>query len=848
MKHFLLVILFFLAVQARGQVAGEWMSLPAVAVPMPAFSHTANVDGKTFTAAQLLTTSGLDVRALAPALDRAVTPSLAWQKAAMQGNTVTMAAPGETPAIAYHATYLSTPEWVSGRLVFHLHAPAVIYINGEEKTTYTPSANETDATREITLELLPGKHCIVVKTLLLPGKWDKLFSAEFRADEAFRSAPLAFTLSPKRGKTLLDILNGPRVSNLQASPSGDYLLLTRAETIGGKTTRSTIVYRTDTRELIYTLPGNTATCIAWVPGRDTLSYLLPEGEGHSLYTYSLADRELTRLFAAERSIDSYTWSPDGTYLLYYANEDHTDKDWELRDVDGMEDRQPYYRHRSFLCKYDLATGQHARLTWGNLTTYLQDISPDGRHILFATSRPDYDEYPYSKQNVYLLDARTLAVDTLWADRAVNVSCQFSPDGRQLLVQGAANAFGTLGLDIDKKQTPLSYDAQLFLYDLHTRQATPLTRDFNPSVIRAAWHRDGNIYFTANDTDYIRLFCLSPDGTIRHVECPGACIQTFTLASRGRQAFYLANDESYPARLYRLQLDNLVAEEWADPQGEQYRDIEFGQVLDWDYQYDKHTLIDGRYYLPADFDPTKKYPMIVYYYGGCTPVERTFGGRWPFNLYAANGYVVYVLQPSGAIGFGQKFSARHQHNWGRVTADEIIASVRAFLKAHPFVDPERVGCMGASYGGFTTMYLQTRTDLFACAISHAGISSITSYWGEGYWGYSYSTEAAARAFPWDRRDLYVDQSPLYNAHKVTTPMLLLHGTADVNVPTGESIQFYTALKLLGRDVHLVLIKGADHAVVTYDQRLLWGNTIMAYFAKYLKDQPAWWNSLYPGKNL
>jgi hypothetical protein len=165
-----------------------------------------------------------------------------------------------------------------------------------------------------------------------------------------------------------------------------------------------------------------------------------------------------------------------------------------------------------------------------------------------------------------------------------------------------------------------------------------------------------------------------------------------------------------------------------------------------------------------------------------------------------------------------------------------------------VDAQRVGCMGASYGGFTTMYLQTRTDIFACAISHAGISSISSYWGEGYWGYSYSTNASAHAFPWNRKDIYVDQSPLFNADKVKTPMLLLHGTADVNVPTGESIQFYTALKLLGKDVELVLIKNADHAVVDYNQRIIWGNTIMAYFAKYLKDEPAWWENMYKDKNL
>ena len=156
--------------------------------------------------------------------------------------------------------------------------------------------------------------------------------------------------------------------------------------------------------------------------------------------------------------------------------------------------------------------------------------------------------------------------------------------------------------------------------------------------------------------------------------------------------------------------------------------------------------------------------------------------------------------------------------------------------------------GASYGGFTTMYLTTHSDIFTCAISHAGISSLDGYWGDGYWGYTYSTNATAYAFPWNRKDIYVDQSPLFSADKAHNPILLIHGTKDTNVPTAQSMQFYTALKLLGKDAELVFVKDADHHVVDYQQRILWNNTILAYFAKYLKDQPAWWENLYPDKNL
>jgi dipeptidyl aminopeptidase/acylaminoacyl peptidase len=225
------------------------------------------------------------------------------------------------------------------------------------------------------------------------------------------------------------------------------------------------------------------------------------------------------------------------------------------------------------------------------------------------------------------------------------------------------------------------------------------------------------------------------------------------------------------------------------------------------------------------------------------VSRDFGGRYPKEVWAANGYIVYVMQPSGSIGYGQEFSAAHVNNWGITVADEIIKGTNVFLAAHPFADKANVGAIGASYGGFMTMLLQTRTDIFAAAVSHAGISNITSYWGEGYWGYGYSSIATAESFPWNRRDIYVDQSPIFFADKVNTPILLLHGASDTNVPLGESWQFYTALKLLGKEVELIEVSDQDHHILNHPKRIKWSETIIAWFDKHLKDQPEWWEEMY-----
>ena len=140
-----------------------------------------------------------------------------------------------------------------------------------------------------------------------------------------------------------------------------------------------------------------------------------------------------------------------------------------------------------------------------------------------------------------------------------------------------------------------------------------------------------------------------------------------------------------------------------------------------------------------------------------------------------------------------------------------------------------------------MLLQTRTDIFKTAISHAGISSITSYWGEGYWGYTYNTGAAKFSYPWNRKDIYVDNSPIYNADKFRNSILLLHGTTDPNVPVGESLQYYAALKLLGKDVEMILVDKQDHWIVDYKKRISWHYTIISWFDKKLKNRRLSWSS-------
>jgi dipeptidyl aminopeptidase/acylaminoacyl peptidase len=362
--------------------------------------------------------------------------------------------------------------------------------------------------------------------------------------------------------------------------------------------------------------------------------------------------------------------------------------------------------------------------------------------------------------------------------------------------------------------------------------------------------DGQIYFSATDGCNVSLFRLNPTTKkCEKFELPVTYLQGYSIAlqqknpavvffgqtgERSREMFIASLNSTNPKckPIGEISFDEL------------YKDVAIGTCHDWKFLSSRGDSINGFYFLPPNFDANKKYPLIVYYYGGCTPTTKALEFQYPLQVLAGQGYVVYVCEPSGAIGFGQEFAARHVNTWGKESGDDIIEGTKQFLKEHPFVNPDKVGCMGASYGGFMTQYLQTRTDIFAAAISHAGISNIASYWGGGYWGYTYGEIAQYGSYPWNNPDLYIKQSPLFNADKINTPILLLHGTVDTNVPTNESQQLFTALRILGKPVSYIQIDGENHVITNYNKRLAWQNAIFAWFAHWLKDQPEWWTELYP----
>lgn len=719
---------------------------------------------------------------------------------------------------------------------------AKISVNGLANMRLYVDGRKTETDRET--DFLPMTHEVIIHCLSMAGGHDDTLSV------TVTSATGALTPvepSAPRLYTLTDVMEGRRVSRVSLSPSGRYLTtLVYDAPHSGRLEWTWQITELKTRRVVARSSDN----ISWMPREDAYYRVRHARDGREIVVTSLADgseRVLASGLPAEGSIHI---APTGQYVIIGKTEEGMTDDKDVHEIVDPDDRQPGWRDRTSLHLFDVATGICRPLTYGYRNASLASISRDGRYILFTTDRRRLTRRPTSLASLYRLCVETMQVDTLVADDGFMGTAALSPDGSQVAVMGSPECLGGIGLNLPEGRTPNMYDYQLYILDIPTGRRTPLTRDFNPSVEDFRWNlRDGRLYFTALDGGYTRLYRADTHAMrIEPVAVSEDVVTTFSLADTAPLLAYAGESVSNSYRVYTRPLAGGASTLVADYSAPALSGVALGRCEDWSFRSSRGDTITGWYYLPPHFDASRKYPMIVYYYGGCSPTTRYFEGHYPPHAYAAQGYVVYVINPSGAAGFGQEFASRHVATAGRGVAEDIIEGTRRFASEHPFVDAKHIGCIGASYGGFMTQYLQTQTDLFAAAVSHAGITSHTSYWGGGYWGYSYSEVSMADRYPWADRQLYVDQSPLYNADKIHTPLLLLHGTADHNVPTGESIQMYTALRMLGRDVAFVEVEGEDHGIMDYAKRRKWQNTIFAWFARYLKGDDTWWKAIYKPKFL
>ncbi len=721
---------------------------------------------------------------------------------------------------------------------------AEIYVDNKLKKTKSQAEDSISKAGKLTLNMdfEPMRLYHIAIKMLAPAdnSCTPTLLCDIKANN--EKATLTYTTDNSRFYELRDNHLGTRINSVSISPNGKYLLSTYTCNTTEKKRHSYKVL-TDTKTGKVIIP-RLDTKMRWMPRTSKLYFTVATEKGFDVVTLD-PETNIEQVIATNIPEERFSWSPAENYLIYTIKEEAIKNNGPLIRHASASDRVDG-RGRYLFAIYNIETRVSERITFGNYSSHILDITDDGEKVLFYITKTDYSQPRHSNVSLFELSLNTFAVDTiLWETPLLN-DAKYSPDGTKLVLTAGPDAFGGIGRNCGNHEIANNYEGEAYIMDLATKKITPISRDFNPSINVICWNKNGNIYFEGDDRTCTYNFAYNvAKNTWNRINSPADMNGSFTIDQAGNTAAFVGRGLNHSSRGYLYNIKSNKSTLFADPKAKEFQEIQLGKDEPFVFNTEDGTEIDGFIVYPPNFDASKKYPMIVYYYGGTSPSQRWTEYYYGAHLFASRGYVVYVVNPSGTTGYGQEFAARHVNAWGKRTADEIIQGTKLVCEKYDFIDKEHIGCIGASYGGFMTQYLQTLTDIFACAVSHAGISNLCSYWGEGFWGVGYNTVAAAGSYPWNNAKLFCEQGSLFNADKINTPLLLLHGNKDTNVPIGESIQLFNALKLLGKTVEFIEVDGENHTIVAdYDKQLLWHNSTMAWFARWLQDSPEWWDTLYP----
>jgi dipeptidyl aminopeptidase/acylaminoacyl peptidase len=584
----------------------------------------------------------------------------------------------------------------------------------------------------------------------------------------------------------------------------------------------------------------------WSPDGSRLAYVSVGPGGAQLYVRWMASGRSARVATLPHAPNSIAWSPDGKSIAFVMLVDQDGKPlaqplakpegakWAppLKQIDRVTYRadgagylKPGYRHL-FVVSAD--GGQPRQLTSGAFDDGGPiDFAKDGKLVYFATNRAANWERDPSESEIYSVavadGTMTRLTNRVGPDRAPAVS----PDGGKIAY---------VGYDDPRHR---GYENQrLYVMDRDGRNSRVLTGGFDRSVGAPAWAADGkSLYVDYADHGVTKVARVGLDGKLETVASgltDGAEMDRpysggeFSVGKGGLVAFTMGDASSPPdvgvsvggktRRLTNLNEDLFAA-----------RTLAKVEHLDVVSSFDKRPL-DAWIVTPPNFDPSKKYPMILEIHGGpfaaYGPVFATDD-----QLYAAAGYVVVYGNPRGSTSYGDEFANTIDRNYPSHDYDDLMSMVDAAI-AKGFVDPNRLYVTGGSGGGVLTAWIVGKTDRFKAAVSQKPVIN----WASEVLttdGYTFMATSWFGKMPWEDPQAYWARSPLSLVGNVKTPTMVVVGEDDHRTPPSEAEQYFDALQIRGVPTALIRVPGASHGGLAEhpSQAAAKASAILAWFGRY-----------------
>ena len=549
----------------------------------------------------------------------------------------------------------------------------------------------------------------------------------------------------------------------------------------------------------------------WSPDDRYLSFVSGryESKGGQLWLLDRAGGEAVRLTDLKGGVSDYEWSPDGSRIAVISHDADPDdaKPDSLktkspkpividryafkRDGDGYLDRR-----RDHIWIVDVATKQAAQLTTGDFDDRQARWSPDGKRLAFVSERTDGDPDRFNNGDVFVVDAAPGATPrqlTTWS--GPDAAPVWSPDGTRIAyLQGSEPQLSAYTQNTLAIVPSTGGAAQLV--------AATLDRDVN----QLTWTADGKaLRFLLGDdrAQHLAQVDLST-GTVSRVVDGRRVVTSYDVAPGGRVALNTGTAQR-SAEVFAWDSGALRA--LTHVNDSTFASLRLGTTEDVQFRNKDGLTVGALLTKPAGFDASKKYPLLLRIHGGPNAQDQHLF-QFERELFAANGYVVLQVNYRGSSGRGQAWKKAIFADWGNREVQDLLAGVDHVLSLG-FVDPDRLGIGGWSYGGILTDYTIATTTRFKAATSGAGSALQTSMYGTDQYIFQYENELGA---PWKNPRLWEKLSyPFYKADRIRTPTLFMGGEKDFNVPIAGSEQMYQALKSLGVPTQLVVYPGQFHGI-------------------------------------
>ena len=647
-----------------------------------------------------------------------------------------------------------------------------------------------------------------------------------------------------------------RVGSVEVSPDKTHILyqVTYVSIPQNKTNAELFIMKSDgTDKKQLTITNTQETNPQWIENGRKIAFLSNESGTSQLWTINPDGGGMTQVSHLKEGIDGFTFSPDGSRVLFIQSVKSTPTPGEqyadLPQASGRVVDELMYKHWDHWVE-SMAHPFVADVD-GNKLTNIKDLlegepyesplapfggmeqlawSPDSKTIAYTSRKKSGKAYALStNSDIYFYDLASGVTSNMTEGmEGYDVNPQFSPDGHHLAWQSMERD----GYESDKNR--------LFVMDLTTGEKNYVTENFDYNTDAFAWNSDNKtIWMVAPVQGTTQLY--KADITLREVSPLTRGMHDYTSVALGNGKLIAKRQSlSQPTEIYAVDIATGEAVDLSQENKEMLAQMRMGKVEErWIDTSDGKKMLTWVVY-PPDFDPTKQYPALLYCQGGPqSMVSQFWSYRWNLQMMAANGYIVVAPNRRGLPGFGQEWLEQISGDYGGQNMKDYLSAIDT-LAREPYVDETRLGCTGASYGGFSVYWLAGNHEgRFKAFLSHAGIFNLEAQYleteemwfanwdlGGPYWDKSNAT--AQRTY---------ENSPHHFVERWDTPIMITHGEKDYRILASQGMMAFNAAQLRGIPSRMLIFPDENHWIAKPQNGILFQREFFRWFDQWLKETPS-----------